>query len=44
MRDPWIAFMPSPDADVGLADIGRLSGLRLAVKDLFDVAGYPTAA
>jgi amidase len=36
--------MPYPDADVGHAAIGRLSGLRLAVKDLFDVAGYPTAA
>ncbi|TBA07908.1 amidase (plasmid) [Rhizobium ruizarguesonis] len=44
MRDPWNAFMPYPDADVGHAAIGRLSGLRLAVKDLFDVAGYPTAA
>ncbi len=36
--------MPYPDADVGHAAIGPLSGLRLAVKDLFDVAGYPTAA
>ncbi len=36
--------MPYPDADVGHASIGPLSGLRLAVKDLFDVAGYPTAA
>ncbi|MBY3229173.1 amidase family protein [Rhizobium laguerreae] len=44
MRDPWNAFMPYPDADVGHAAIGPLSGLRLAVKDLFDVAGYPTAA
>ncbi|MBY2946706.1 amidase family protein [Rhizobium leguminosarum] len=44
MRDPWNAFMPYLDADVGSAAIGPLSGLRLAVKDLFDVAGYPTAA
>ncbi|MBY5518585.1 amidase family protein [Rhizobium leguminosarum] len=44
MRDPWNAFMPYPDADVGHAAVGPLSGLRLAVKDLFDVAGYPTAA
>ncbi|MBY5394350.1 amidase [Rhizobium leguminosarum] len=44
MRDPWNAFMPYPDADVGHAAIGPLSGFRLAVKDLFDVAGYPTAA
>lgn len=36
--------MPYPDADVGHTAIGPLSGLRLAVKDLFDVAGYPTAA
>lgn len=36
--------MPYPDADVGHAAIGPLSGLRLAVKDLFNVAGYPTAA
>jgi amidase len=36
--------MPYPDADVGHAAIGPLFGLRLAVKDLFDVAGYPTAA
>ncbi|MBY5865015.1 amidase family protein [Rhizobium leguminosarum] len=44
MRDPWNAFMPYPDADVGHAAIGPLSGFRLAVKDLFDIAGYPTAA
>jgi len=44
VRDPWSAFIPYPDADVGHAAIGPLSGLRLAVKDLFDVAGYPTAA
>ncbi|EJT06276.1 amidase [Rhizobium sp. CCGE 510] len=36
--------MPYPDADVGRAPTGPLSSLRLAVKDLFDVAGYPTAA
>ncbi|ULJ75663.1 amidase family protein [Rhizobium gallicum] len=44
MQDRWNAFMPYPDADVGFAATGPLSGLRLAVKDLFDVAGYPTAA
>ncbi|MDH6274401.1 MULTISPECIES: amidase family protein [Rhizobium] len=44
MQDRWNAFMPYPDADVGHAAIGPLFGLRLAVKDLFDVAGYPTAA
>ncbi|RFB82442.1 amidase [Rhizobium leguminosarum bv. trifolii] len=44
MQDRWNAFMPYPDADVGHAPTGPLAGLRLAVKDLFDVAGYPTAA
>lgn len=44
MQDRWNAFMPYPDADVGYAATGPLSGLRVAVKDLFDVAGYPTAA
>ncbi|MGV4796993.1 amidase family protein [Rhizobium sp. F40D2] len=44
MQDWWNAFMPYPDVDVGHASTGPLSGLRLAVKDLFDVAGYPTSA
>ena len=44
MQDHWNAFMPYPDADVRHEAIGPLSGLRLAVKDVFDVAGYPTAA
>ncbi|MDR9774682.1 amidase family protein [Rhizobium hidalgonense] len=44
MQDRWNAFMPYPDVDVGHASTGPLSGLRVAVKDLFDVAGYPTAA
>ncbi|WP_049734875.1 amidase family protein [Rhizobium ecuadorense] len=44
MQDRWNAFMPYPDADVGHAPAGLLSGHRLAVKDLFDVAGYATAA
>ncbi|ENN89777.1 amidase [Rhizobium freirei PRF 81] len=44
MQDRWNAFMPYPDAYVGHAAMGPLSGHRLAVKDLFDVAGYPTAA
>jgi len=37
------AFMPYPDAPVAHADKGPLSGLRFAVKDLMDVAGYPTS-
>ncbi len=37
------AFMPYPDAAVPHAVSGPLSGLSFAVKDLFDVAGYPTS-
>lgn len=44
MEDRWNAFVPYPYAKVECAATGPLSGLRLAVKDLFDVAGYPTAA
>lgn len=44
MEDRWNAFVPYPYAKVVCAATGPLSGLRLAVKDLFDVAGYPTAA
>lgn len=44
MEDRWNAFAPYPYAEVQCADTGPLCGFRLAVKDLFDVAGYPTAA
>ncbi|XUY29005.1 amidase family protein [Agrobacterium sp. rho-8.1] len=44
MEDRWNAFAPYPYAEVACATTGPLCGLRLAVKDLFDVAGYPTAA
>jgi amidase len=37
------AFMPYPSVTVAHASVGALSGLRFAVKDLFDVAGYPTS-
>lgn len=37
------AFMPYPKSDVPHADTGPLLGLSFAVKDLFDVAGYPTS-
>ncbi|MBV9890179.1 MAG: amidase, partial [Rhizobacter sp.] len=37
------AFMPYPDAPVRHADAGPLAGLTFAVKDLYDVAGYPTS-
>jgi len=35
--------MPYPDAPVEHAPSGPLAGLTFAVKDLFDVAGYPTS-
>jgi amidase len=37
------AFMPYPDVPVPHAATGPLAGLTFAVKDLFDVAGYPTS-
>ncbi|HBM58030.1 MAG TPA: amidase [Citreicella sp.] len=40
--DRWHCLMPYPPAPVPHAASGPLSGLRLAVKDIFDVAGYPT--
>src|SRR4051794_32983109 len=39
--DPVHAFVPYPPAHVASATSGPLSGLTLAVKDIFDVAGYP---
>jgi len=36
------AFVPYPDAPVPHAPAGPLAGLGFGVKDLFDVAGYPT--
>jgi amidase len=38
------AFMPYPEHAVPHAQHGSLHGLSFAVKDLFDVAGYPTSA
>lgn len=35
-------FMPYPVAPVTHAATGVLAGLRFGVKDIFDVAGYPT--
>lgn len=40
--DPVHAFMPYPPVPVDSAADGPLAGLTLAVKDLFDVAGYRT--
>jgi len=39
---PARAFLPYPDVDVPNIATGPLQGLTFAVKDLFDVAGYPT--
>jgi amidase len=41
-QDPANAFLPYPAVAVPNADHGPLAGKTLAVKDLFDVAGYPT--
>lgn len=42
--DPFRCFVPYPDSSVKHAPTGPLGGLTLAVKDLFDVKGYPTGA
>ncbi|KQP37899.1 amidase [Pseudorhodoferax sp. Leaf274] len=42
LHDPAHAFVPYPDVPVPAAHTGPLSGLSFAVKDLYDVAGYPT--
>ncbi len=42
--DPSLGFMPYPAVKVPAARSGPLKGLTFAVKDLFDVAGYPTSA
>jgi amidase len=42
MIDPFRALMPYPVVPVPNGS-GALTGLRLAVKDIFDVAGYPTS-
>jgi amidase len=44
MDDPFRCFLPYPDAPVKHASGGPLAGLTLAVKDLYDVKGYPTGA
>jgi amidase len=40
--DPVNAFLDYGDAEVASAPEGPLFGLTFAVKDIFDVAGYPT--
>ena len=42
LHDPTHAFVPYPEVPVPHAATGPLSGLRFGVKDLFDIAGYPT--
>jgi amidase len=42
INDTCHAFLPYPDAVVPHAATGPLAGLCFGVKDLFDVAGYPT--
>ncbi len=43
VTDSARAFMPYPDSPVPHQDAGPLAGLSFGVKDLFDVAGYPTS-
>lgn len=43
-QDDFQAFMPYPPTPVAHAAQGVLAGLTFGVKDLFDVAGYPTSA
>jgi amidase len=40
--DPVNAFMPYPARNVPSAETGPLAGLTVAIKDIFDVPGYPT--
>ena len=42
--DPARAFLPYPAVELASAEAGPLAGLTFGVKDLFDVAGYPTGA
>lgn len=42
LHDPAHAFVPYPDVPVPHASTGPLTGLCFGVKDLFDIAGYPT--
>ncbi|AMX99602.1 amidase [Mesorhizobium ciceri] len=41
-NDPVGAFVDYPPIPIASAASGPLAGLTLAVKDLYDVAGYPT--
>lgn len=39
-RDPHNAFLDHPEVSVPSSETGSLAGLYVAVKDIFDVAGY----
>jgi len=41
-RDPLNAFLDYPETPVASAAAGPLRGLNFGVKDIYDVAGYPT--
>jgi amidase len=41
-EDPVSAFLPYDAVEVPSAATGALNGLTFAVKDIYDVAGYPT--
>ncbi|WP_309085151.1 amidase [Chelativorans sp.] len=41
-RDPLNAFVDYPDKPVRSAETGPLRGLSFGLKDIYDVAGYPT--
>lgn len=41
-NDPVLAFLPYPTEPMHATREGTLGGLRLGVKDIFDVRGYPT--
>jgi amidase len=43
-HDPLNAFVPGPRCTVAGAEAGPLAGMTFAVKDLIDVAGWPTGA
>lgn len=43
MKASVSALMPYPFVPLPHADTGPLQGLTFAVKDLFDIAGYPTS-
>lgn len=42
LADPVGAFVPGPRAELPGAAGGPLAGLSFAVKDLYDIAGWPT--